>query len=140
MTRGNTLAEAEVFANLDLAKIEKWATENKMQFNENKSKAMLITRKRKNAIINIYLNNRRLEVVKEMQYLGIYFDSQFIFDNHIRHIAKKSTKLISMLGKSVKLQWGLSHKALKTIYEGALVSLLTYGAPVWEEAVLKKET
>jgi hypothetical protein len=116
---------------LDLAKIEKWATENKMQFNENKSKAMLITRKRKNAIINKYLNNRILQVVKEMKYLGIYFDNQFTFDNHIRHIAKKkkkkkSTKLIYMLGKLAKLQWGIGHKALKTIYEGALVPLLTY--------------
>jgi hypothetical protein len=77
---------------------------------------MLITRKRKNVIIN----NRRLEVVKEMKYLGIYFDSRFTFDNHIRHIAEKSTKLIYMLGKSAKLQWGLGQKALKTIYEAAL--------------------
>ena len=79
-------------------------------------------------------------MVKEMKYLGIYFDSQFTFDNHIRHIAEKSTKLIYMLGKSAKLQWGLGHKALKTIYEEALVPLLTYGAPVWEQAVLKKNT
>jgi hypothetical protein len=39
-----------------------------MQFNESKSKAMLITRKRSNDVINIYLNNRRLEQVKEMKY------------------------------------------------------------------------
>ena len=70
MTNGNTPSETEVFANSDLAKIEKWAKENKMQFNEIKSKAMLITRKRNNENINIYRNNRRLEVVKEMKYLG----------------------------------------------------------------------
>jgi hypothetical protein len=136
--KGNTPSEAEVFANLDLAKIEKWAIENKMHFNEIKSKAMLITRQRKNANINIYLNNRKLEVVKVMKYLGIYFDSRFTFDNHIRYIAEKFTKLIYMLGKSAKLQWGLGHKILKTIYDVALVPLLTYGAPVWEEAVRKK--
>jgi hypothetical protein len=138
MTNGNTPSEAEVFANSDLAKIEKWAKENKMQFNEIKSKAMLITRKRNNENINIYLNNRRLEVVKEMKYLGIYLDSRLTFDNHIKYIAENSTKLIYMLGKSAKLQWGLGHKSLKTIYDGALIPLLTYGAPVWEEAVLKK--
>jgi hypothetical protein len=53
MVKGNTQSEAEVFANSDLAKIEKWAKENKMQFNEVKSKAVLITRKRKNKNINI---------------------------------------------------------------------------------------
>jgi hypothetical protein len=139
MTKGNTPSEAEVFANSDLVKIEKWAKENKMPFNESKSKAMLITRKRNNENINIYLNNRRLEVVKEMKYLRIYFDSRFIFDKHITYIAENFTKLIYTLGKSAKLQWGLGHKSLKTIYEGALIPLLTYGAPVWEEAVLKQK-
>jgi hypothetical protein len=33
-----------------------------------------------------------------------------------------------MLSKSAKLQWGLGHKSLKTIYEEALIPLLTYGA------------
>jgi hypothetical protein len=110
MTKVNTLSEAEVFANSDLAKIETWAKENKMQFNEINSKAMLITRKGKNENIDIYLNNRRLEVVKEMKYLGIYFDSRLTFDKHISYIAENSTKLIYMLGKSAKLQWSLGHK------------------------------
>jgi hypothetical protein len=42
-----------------------------------------------------------------------------------------------MLSKSAKLHWGLGHKSLKIIYEGALVPILTYGAPVWEEAAGK---
>ena len=46
LTKGKTPFEAEAFINSDLAKIEKWAKDNKMHFNEIKSKAMLITRKR----------------------------------------------------------------------------------------------
>jgi hypothetical protein len=115
MTKGNTPSEAEVFGNSDLAEIEKWAKENKMQFHESKSKAMLITRKRKNENIYIYLNNRRLEVVKEMKCLEIYFDSRLTFDKHISYIAENSIKLIYMLGKSAELQWGLGHKSLKII-------------------------
>jgi hypothetical protein len=61
MTKGNTRSEAEVFVKSDLSKIEKWAKENKMQLNEIKSKAMLITRKRNNENTNIYL-----EFIKEM--------------------------------------------------------------------------
>jgi len=138
MTTGNILSEAEVYASSQLAKIEKWAKENKMQFNETKSKAMLLTWKRNNKNINIYHNNRRQEVVKEMKYLGIYFDSRLTFDNHIKYIAENSTKLIHMLGRSAKLHWGLGHKSIKTIYEGALIPLLTYGAPVWDKAVVKQ--
>jgi hypothetical protein len=38
-----------------------------------------------------------------------------------------------MLDKSAKLQCGLGHKSLKIIYEGALIPILIYGTPVWEE-------
>jgi hypothetical protein len=118
LTHGKTLSEAEVYANSDLAKIENWARENKMQFNKSKSKAMLITRKRSCVDINIYFNNRRLEQVSEMKYLGIYFDNRLTFYKHIEHIAEKSRTLIYMLSKTAKLHWGLGHKSLKTVYEG----------------------
>ena len=42
-----------------------------------------------------------------------------------------------MLGRIAKLQWGLGHKALKTIYEGAVVPILMYRAPIWIEAIWK---
>jgi hypothetical protein len=50
LTYGNTHHEAEAYANADVARIENWAKENKMQFNESKSKAMIITRKRRRAV------------------------------------------------------------------------------------------
>ena len=125
----NTQLEAEAYANSDRARIESWARENKMQFNESKSKAMLITRKRRTNGINIFLNNKRLEQVKEIKYLGIHFDSKLTFSSHIEHITEKSRKLIYMLSRTAKLTWGLGHKSLKTIYEGALLRLMTYGSP-----------
>jgi len=76
--------------------------------------------------------------VKEIKYLGIYFDSRLTIDNHIKYISENFTKLIHMLGRSAELHWGLGNKSLKTIYEGALIPLLTYGAPVWDEAVVKQ--
>ena len=79
-------------------------------------------------------------MAKEMKYLGIHFDNRLTFNKHIKHLAENSSKLIHMLGRSAKLQWGLGNKALKTIYEGTLIPLLTYGAPVWEEAAAKQKT
>ena len=66
------------------------------------------------------------------------FDDKLNFYKHIGNMTEKSRKMIYMLGKTAKLNWGLGHKALKIIYEGAIVPLMTYGAPVWEEAVKKK--
>ena len=109
-----------------------------MQLNELKSQNMLIARKKKSPRKHLlYLNNNRLEQVNEMKYLGIYFDKKLNFHKHIEHTTEKSKKIIYMLGRIAKLNWGLGHKSLKTIYEGALVPPMTYGAPVWEEAIKK---
>ena len=44
-----------------------------------------------------------------------------------------------MLGKSAKLQLDLGHKSLKTIYEGPLIPLLTYGARLGGGCIKEKK-
>jgi len=85
------------------------------------------------------LNYKRLGQTEEMKYLGIYFDNRFNFNAHINNTVAKSIMLVNMLSRMAKLQWGLGHKALKTIYEGAIVPILTYGAPIWLEAIWKSK-
>jgi hypothetical protein len=72
-----------------------------------------------------------------MKYLGIIFDYKPTFKEYINYMAEKCTKLIFTLSKSAKLYWGLGYTALKTIYTGGILSLLLYGAPVWENAIYK---
>ena len=72
-----------------------------------------------------------------MKYLGIYFDRKFNFNAHIDYTVTKLISFINMIARTAKLQWGLPHKALKAIYEGAVVQILTYGAPIWIEAIRK---
>jgi hypothetical protein len=44
------------------------------------------------------------------------FDYKLTFRDHINYITEKCTKLIFVVAKSAKINWGLVHKALKTIY------------------------
>ena len=44
-------------------------------------------------------------------------------------------KLIFTLAKSAKLNWGLNHNALKTIYLGGILPILLYGATVCVKAI-----
>ena len=73
-----------------------------------------------------------------MKYLGIVIDKKLNFDAHIQYTTERCTKLINALAKSAKLDWGLQHGALRTIYKGAILPLLSYGSPVWIEALRKK--
>lgn len=72
-----------------------------------------------------------------MKYLGIIFDSKLTFRERVNYMTEKCTKLISALSKSAKINWGLKHAALKTIYRGGILPLLLYGAPVWGKVIDK---
>jgi hypothetical protein len=139
LTRGESVVEAENYMNLEMRKFLEWAKNNKLKFNENKSKVMLMSRRRRleKKEIEIYLNNKILTQVNSIKYLGIIFDSKLTFREHINYVEEKCTKLIFSLSKSAKITWGLKHEALKTIYTGGILPLLLYGAPVWKNVMNK---
>jgi len=83
------------------------------------------------------LNNETVPQVQKLKYLGIIFDYKINFREHINYVTDKCKKLIFQLAKSVKLNWGVNHKALQTIYIGGIEPLLIYGVPVWMKAMNK---
>jgi hypothetical protein len=136
LTKGESIIEAENYTNVELRKISDWAQNNKLQFNEHKSKVMFRRKRKENKEIEINLNNKKLEV-NSIKYLGIIFDSKITFREHVNYVEEKCTKLIFTLSKSGKISWGLKHEALKTIYTGGTLQLILYGAPVWKSVLDK---
>ena len=84
-TRGNSIRAVENYTNVELRKINGWAKNNKIKFNDTKSKVMLVSiRKRKaNKNITVYLNNKPLKQVNLTKYFGIILDRKFRFHEHI---------------------------------------------------------
>jgi 5'(3')-deoxyribonucleotidase len=94
------VAEVENFTNMEMSKITQWSKENKLHFNDQKSKVMLISRRRKERkAIDIYLNSNHLEQVDKIKYLGKIIESKFKFNEHIKYITDRCTKLINALSK-----------------------------------------
>jgi hypothetical protein len=83
--RGKTVNEAENFTNLEMSKVTTWSKRNSVGFNEDKSKVMLISRRKRKEVkyIKIYLNSKLLEQVTTMKYLGVIIDDKFKFGEHI---------------------------------------------------------
>jgi hypothetical protein len=137
LTKGGSIVEAENYMNLELRKISEWAHNNKLKFNEHKSKVMLMSRRKRKEKkeIEIYLSNKILKQVYSIKYLGIIFDSKITFRDHVSYVEEKCRKLIFTLLKSAKVIWGLKHEALKTIYTGGILPLILYGAPLWKSAL-----
>ena len=118
MTTAESIPEAQNIMNVELRKISDWARENKLQFNEQKSQDMLMTRRKRegNKEVKMYINNKPVLQVGSMKYLGIILDHKLTFREHTKYMAEKCRKLIFSLSKSAKLNWILQHAALKTIY------------------------
>jgi hypothetical protein len=135
--RSEIIRAAEKLSNIVMRKITTWSKNNKINFNEETSKVMVISRRKRkeNKEINIYLNNKPLQQVTTLKYLGIIIDNKFKFSEHISYAAERCGKLIHSLSRSGKLTWGLKHKALQTIYKWAILPLLLYDAPVWADAM-----
>jgi hypothetical protein len=114
-------------------KILNWAKNKKINFNEQKSKAMVISRRKRkeNKEIAVYINNDPLKQAQKIKHLGIIIDSKLNFREHIMYTASKCTILIHALSESAKHSLGLSYETLYTKYKGAILPLLLYGAPVW---------
>ena len=102
--KAESIGEAENIANFELNKITEWATDNKIRFNEEKSKVMLMTRRKRKEQkeFAIYLNNKLLPQLHRLKYLGLIFDTKLTFKEHINYMANKCTKLIFSLSKAAK--------------------------------------
>ena len=140
IVKGTTQVEVENYANMETQKVAKWARNNKVNFNDQKLKIMVITRnKPKNRRdFNIFLNNKNLKQEDTIKYLGIIIDRRFNFNEHIDNIAGKCIKIIHALSKSSKIKWRQRHDVLRIIYAGAILPILSHGAPIWIEMLEPK--
>ena len=76
--------ETENYTNQDLKKIERLAPDNKIEFNDKKSKVFIYIKEKKWRPGSKYLLElQKTGQTEEMKYLGIYLDSKFNFNAHI---------------------------------------------------------
>ena len=82
----DSVAALQQIANTELSKIVNWMVSNKLTLNHSKSKFLIITKKGRNASINIHINNHAIEQVDSIEYLGITIDSKLSWNEHIKYL------------------------------------------------------
>ena len=135
-TKGESVRAVENYVNLELNKKLHGQRITRLGLTK-KSKVMLVSRRKRkeHKSITVYLNNKQLDQVTKLKYLGIILDHKFRFNEHITYTAERCGKLIHSLARAAGMTWGIKHAAMETIYKGARMPLLTYVAPVWIEAM-----
>lgn len=114
--------------------ITNWMMKNQMSINPDKSTILLIP---KNAQDRVYYNyyfkllNVKINISKELKYLGIIIDSQLKFKQHIRHIYQKSIIRIAQF-KNIFSRWNGWHCLYKySLIPSIFISSIIYGINIW---------
>lgn len=114
----------------DLDAFTLWCRNNRLALNVSKCKQMSYTRRIKNTITFSYcINQTPLTRVSQIRDLGVLFDSDICFNNHVNAIV---TKACSMLGFLFRLCSEFRNpNSLKALYCAHVRSHLEYCSVVW---------
>ena len=115
----------------DLTTIEAWADKWKIKFNPVKSEALLITRGVNRADSIFIFQNHIVNNVNEHTHLGLTWNKDGTWKNHLSPMINKATKRVDMMRA---LKYKLSRSALEKIYFAFIRPLFEYGCVVWDNA------
>ena len=83
------LGELQVMINRELNKVDQWMASNKLTLNYSKTKFMLVHRKNKQPLLNLYVRDHKIEQVKTIEYLGIKIDEKLNWSEQIKNVETK---------------------------------------------------
>ena len=116
--------------------LEHWTENNHLQLNTDKTKTMLVTGKRLKAKLS--LNEQVLNITttkgvlleQDLYYkaLGVIFDQNLSFNDHIDALCKKLTKRMGLLNS---IRHNLSNRERIQYYNAIIKPLFMYDGSVW---------
>jgi hypothetical protein len=116
-------SELERNTNEDLRKISQWFNKNRLVPNLEKSNFMLMGCPLKSTTININFNGNDLNRVYETKLLGVIFDHDLRFDEHIHKLCISISIKVSFLSR---LRYFLPEHTLNFIYKSLVLPLIDY--------------
>lgn len=130
-----TRREVELRARWALSRVIAWCNEQKLNLSAPKTVMMML--KGKSEIlennINLTIHGSKINMVNKVKYLGVDFERGLKVNSHIKSICEKTKAIFHSLGSVAKNKWGLGYKALKTIYKGVYIPIITYAANGWAD-------
>ena len=114
--------------NSDLEKINNWAKQWKVKFNENKTELLNLTRD-KNLLPVLVFGQTDLQDVTSHKHLGIILQNNCKWNEHINNIASKANLLITCLKQ---YKYRLNRKTLEIMYKSFILPIFDYADIIWD--------
>jgi hypothetical protein len=122
--------EAARLINEDLEAINQWSNKWLVKFSAPKTKEMLISTKRDEAIHPpLILNGVEVDSVRSHKHLGVTLKDDLKWDKHVDDMTTKAKKRLAIMSG---LKFKLDRKSLETMYQAFVRPTMEYGDLLWD--------
>jgi hypothetical protein len=121
-----------------LDKITEWARENKLTLSKEKTVVMVNKSppRAHHRDIRLRIGNTLINRVNTYKYLGVIVDPKLTFESNAAYAANKARRTIMGLRRKASRHWGQeTETAIRTIYMGAILPILSYASRVWIDRI-----
>ena len=112
----------------DFTNVEKWGDDNHVQFNQEETRQVVISRKHHQDFPPVLMNGYKLDILSSFTQLGISVSSNLAWKPHIISIAKHASQNFSFLSRA---HGYFSPSQPLTIYKSQIHPSLEYCSHVW---------
>ncbi|XP_050563633.1 uncharacterized protein LOC126913011 [Spodoptera frugiperda] len=133
----HTTGPLQQAANEILDIVSEWGAQNKLRFAAHKTNAMVLTKKLKYDLPELYMSGTRLNLVQEVKLLGLIIDHKLTFNAHVSATCKKAADIYKQLACAARVTWGLNRDIIRTIYVSVVEPIVMYAASAWAPAAEK---
>ena len=116
--------------NINLQKVHKWSKDWLVKFNPQKTESLIITRKLNTTTHpTLFFDNIPIQEVKSHKHLGLIFNTNLHWGEHIDMIIQKATTKICILRS---LKFNLDRRTLQTLYFSFIRPIVEYADIIWD--------
>ena len=131
--RARNMSSIERQLQLSLNRIQTWCDENGFKFSQSKTMCVHFCQRRGICLDpELKLGGVQIPVVKEVKFLGVWFDSKLNFITHLKYVKAKCVKALNLLKVVSNKDWGGDRKTLLRIYRSHIRSKMDYACIVGE--------
>jgi hypothetical protein len=124
-----------------LKTVDNWREGNGLVIAKDKTALMPMFTRNKELINNKpIISERKIKIVTQMKYLGVNLDSKLDWYPHTIYLENKVLSIRNNLVRCSTANWGLSFRNLLTIYNCAILPVITYASEAWCTSLSKKQT
>lgn len=132
--KARTAELLEQKATVALSKISEWLRNKLLDIAPEKTEAALLSGRKQCRPLDISIMNTRIQIKKEIKYLGVVLDYRLSFGAHMKYVCTKADKTMAGLARILPNLGGVGERKRK-ILSCAAESVLLYAAPIWASSL-----